>query len=96
MAKIIVNKETVVSIDMESSVHISKNMVYVNGNKVSPMATLLEVSIEGDIKKLTIDCGNVTMKGDVENLQVNCGNATVEGTVKGNVSASCGNINIMK
>jgi len=95
MTIIRINGETV-SVDMESSVHISKKAVYVNGSKVSPTATLLEVSIEGDIKKLTIDCGDVTMKGNVENLQINCGNANIEGAVKGNVSAHCGNINIMK
>ena len=97
MTKIIINEDEELNVDETSEVHITKNCVFINGHRAAPRATLLEIAIDGNLKSLSVDCGNVTMRGDVQGgIEVDCGNVSVDGIVSGNIRVDCGNIKVAR
>lgn len=79
-----------------SNVSVSGNKVYVNGKLLEDCNKIKDkdiyITVNGDMKSLTVDNGDVHVAGNVDTVTCDTGDINIKGDVSGNVSTDTGDI----
>lgn len=69
------------------------NSITINGERVDlGDITQVKIEIEGDVKSLEVDSGDVNISGNTGNIRVSQGSVETKGDIKGDVRVSQGNV----
>ena len=69
--------------------------IVINGEEKNEIpAAKIEIKVEGPVKTLTTQAGDIFVQGDVEKIESSCGNVHVNGNATNIVSAS-GNVKVL-
>lgn len=69
--------------------------IVINGEEKNEIPSAkIEIKVEGPIKTLTTQAGDIFVQGDVEKIEASCGNVHVNGNATNIISAS-GNIKVL-
>lgn len=69
--------------------------IVINGEKRNEIPSAkIEIKVEGPIKTLTTQAGDIFVQGDVEKIEASCGNVHVNGNAT-NIMSTSGNIKVL-
>lgn len=69
--------------------------IVINGEERNEISSAkIEIKVEGPVKTLTTQAGDIFVQGDVEKIESSCGNVHVNGNATNIVSAS-GNVKVL-
>ena len=69
--------------------------IVINGEKRNEISSAkIEIKVEGPIKTLTTQAGDIFVQGDVEKIEASCGNVHVDGNAI-NIASASGNIKVL-
>lgn len=69
--------------------------IVINGEERNEIpAAKIEIKVDGPIKTLTTQAGDIFVQGDVEKIESSCGNVHVNGNVT-NIASTSGNVKVL-
>lgn len=69
--------------------------IVINGEERNEISSAkIEIKVEGPVKTLTTQAGDIFVQGDVEKIEASCGNVHVDGNAI-NIASASGNIKVL-